>query len=78
MSGSRDFLVAVMRTLEYASTPGTRRPSCITVSVTEKTARRRLRIKKGQPITYQGVELKCVGTRAWRLKQQPVPVQESI
>jgi hypothetical protein len=44
--------------------------SAVTVSVTEKTARPRLKLKKKDPLVYKGLELKCVGTRAWRLRQQ--------
>jgi N-acetylglucosamine kinase-like BadF-type ATPase len=38
-----------------------------TVSVTEKYARRLLKIKKDEPLSYRGLTLKCIGSARWRL-----------
>lgn len=39
------------------------------LNVTEKTARRRLNIKKPEPLIYKGMTLKCIGSKRWRYKQ---------
>jgi hypothetical protein len=45
------------------------RPSITTatIAVTERYARRVLRLKKADPLVYRGLELKCVGSKRWRL-----------
>lgn len=40
------------------------------INVTEKYARRKLKIKKDQPTTYRGLILICLGSHAWRQEQQ--------
>lgn len=40
--------------------------SRITIGVTEKTARKVLKIKKDQPLQYQGIPLNCIGSEAYR------------
>lgn len=37
-----------------------------TVDVTEKYARRKLRLKKGEPTVYRGLRLACRGSRSYR------------
>lgn len=37
-----------------------------TVDVTEKYARRRLKLKKKDPLVYRGLSLTCRGSRAYR------------
>jgi siroheme synthase len=37
-----------------------------TVSVREATARRVLRLKKGDPLIYRGLSIRCVGSPRWR------------
>lgn len=41
----------------------------ITVAVSEKYALRRLGIPKGHAVEYNGVLLKCIGSKRWRQKQ---------
>lgn len=43
------------------------------VAVTEPYCRRRLRLKKHEPLTYCGIALTCVGSQRWRNQQAPVP-----
>jgi hypothetical protein len=37
-----------------------------TVDVTEKYARRKLKLKKGEPTAYRGLRLTCRGSRSYR------------
>lgn len=37
-----------------------------TVAVTEKYARKKLGIKKDEPLTYRGLTLRCIGSKLWR------------
>lgn len=37
-----------------------------TVAVTETYARRRLKLKKYQPLVYRGLSLRCIGSKQWR------------
>lgn len=39
------------------------------VAVLEKTVRRRLKIKKPDPLVYRGMQLRCFGSKRWRNKQ---------
>lgn len=43
-------------------------PSRITVGITERTARSRLKIKPPNPIVWNGIPLNCIGSKAWRMK----------
>lgn len=43
-------------------------PGRITVGVTEKTARVRLRIKRPNPLIWNGIPLNCIGSPSWRRK----------
>lgn len=43
----------------------------VTVAVTEKTARRQLKIKKAEPLVYRGLELKCIGSKRHRNRPEP-------
>lgn len=63
--------------LKFSESPGCTQIKSVTVCVTEKTARRRLRLKKTGPLTYMGIELKCVGSKALRTKLQ-LQDQQSI
>jgi hypothetical protein len=56
---------------EFTTYIATARPSIstATVAVTEKTARRVLKLKKKDPLTYKGLTLKCVGSKRWRNEQ---------
>lgn len=38
----------------------------VTVEVTERYARRVLRLRAGDPLVYRGLELRCIGSRRWR------------
>jgi hypothetical protein len=40
-----------------------------TVAVTERYARRKLRIRKREPLQYRGLTLKCIGSKLWRDRQ---------
>lgn len=35
-------------------------------AVTERYARRRLRVKAPEPLQYQGIKLRCIGSKRWR------------
>jgi hypothetical protein len=37
-----------------------------TVEVTEQYARRRLGIRKDEPLVYRGLTLRCIGSKLWR------------
>lgn len=56
---------------EFTAYIATARPSIstATVAVTEKTARRVLKLKKNDPLQYKGLTLKCVGSKRWRNEQ---------
>lgn len=43
--------------------------SVATIAVTERYARRKLRLRKRQPLEYKGLTLKCIGSKAWRDRQ---------
>lgn len=40
--------------------------SRITIGVTEKTARKVLKLKKDAPLAYKGIPLNCIGSTAYR------------
>lgn len=40
--------------------------SCLTVPVTERYARWLLRLRKRDPLAYEGIPLNCVGSPSWR------------
>jgi hypothetical protein len=48
------------------------RPSINSATVSARTAtvRRMLKIKKDQPLVYRGLALRCIGSKAWRDKNQ--------
>ncbi len=56
---------------EFTNYIATARPSIrtATVAVTEKTARKVLKLKKKDPLEYKGLTLKCVGSKRWRNEQ---------
>lgn len=56
---------------QFANYIATARPEIAqaTVAVTEKTARRALKLKKAEPLVYRGLALKCVGSKRWRYEQ---------
>jgi hypothetical protein len=37
-----------------------------TVAVRSETLRRALRLKKGEPLVYRGLSIRCVGSKRWR------------
>lgn len=41
----------------------------VTISVTEKYARSKLRIPKDAPLAYKGMDLNCIGSQSWRNEQ---------
>lgn len=41
-------------------------PPRITVAVTERTARRGLKLKPPKPIVWNGIPLRCIGSQGWR------------
>jgi hypothetical protein len=41
-------------------------PNRITIGATERTVRRRLKLKKGDPLVWQGIPLNCIGSARWR------------
>lgn len=43
-----------------------------TVAVTEQYARRKLRLKKDEPLVYRGLQLRCIGSKLWRERQQSI------
>lgn len=61
--------VAVLR--KFADYRDISRPSIrtATVCVTESYARRKLGLKKGDPLIYRGLQLKCIGSVLWRSRQ---------
>lgn len=40
-----------------------------TVDVTERYARKKLKVKKKDPIVYRGLALSCRGSKKWRYEQ---------
>lgn len=42
----------------------------ITLACTEKYARRALKLKKDQPLQWQGIPLNCIGSERWRKDQE--------
>ena len=40
------------------------------VAVTEKYARRVLKVKKPEPLVYRGLRLRCIGSKRWRDENQ--------
>lgn len=61
--------MSFMKTLEqFADWREKFRPSITiaTLSVCPETARRKLRIRKGEPLEYRGLKLRCVGSKLWR------------
>ncbi len=57
--------------------------SRITLGVTEKTARKVLKIKKDQPLQYKGIPLNCIGSEAYRKRHglngtQPATGDEAL
>lgn len=61
--------VAVLK--RFADYRDVSRPSIkeATVCVTEEYCRRKLRLKKGDPLVYRGLTLKCIGSKGWRDRQ---------
>ena len=57
---------------------GCRKVEHVTLAVTEKTVRRKLRLKKAEPLQYKGLSITCIGSRASRLKAHPQPEQAVI
>jgi hypothetical protein len=41
----------------------------ITLALTEKYVRGKLKIKKDQPIAWNGIPLNCIGSERWRKEQ---------
>lgn len=41
----------------------------ITIAVTEKTCRRVLKLKKDQPLAWNGIPLNCIGSAAYRKRK---------
>jgi hypothetical protein len=63
------FLDELNEFIDYANKA---RPSVstATVAVTERTARKVLRLKKAEPLAYRGMALKCIGSRRYRREHQ--------
>lgn len=40
-----------------------------TIAVTERYARRVLKLRKREPMVYRGLALTCIGSPQWRLRQ---------
>lgn len=61
--------VAVLR--KFADYRDISRPSIreATICVTETYARRKLGLKKDDPLVYRGLQLKCIGSALWRVRQ---------
>jgi hypothetical protein len=38
----------------------------------EQYARRKLRLKKDEPLVYRGLQLRCIGSKLWRERQQSI------
>jgi len=53
---------------QFATYRETARPSIdkATVSVTEAYCRRKLRLRKKDPLVYRGLTLTCIGSKKWR------------
>jgi hypothetical protein len=49
------------------------RPSIVTATVAarETTVRRRLRLKKKDPLVYRRLKIRCIGSKRWRDEQGP-------
>lgn len=43
----------------------------ITVAVSEPYARRKLKLKKDQPLAWHGIPLNCIGSELWRRRHAP-------
>ena len=58
--------VAVLK--RFAAYRDISRPSITvaTVCVTEQYARRKLRLRKDEPLVYRGLRLRCIGSQLWR------------
>lgn len=58
--------IAVLK--KFADYRDSARPSInqATIAVTEKYARKKLGIKKDEPLTYRGLKLRCIGSKLWR------------
>jgi len=41
----------------------------ITLALTEKYVRSKLKLKKDKPLVWQGIPLNCIGSERWRKKQ---------
>jgi hypothetical protein len=41
----------------------------ITLALTEKYVRGKLKLKKGQPVLWNGIPLNCIGSERWRKEQ---------
>lgn len=41
-----------------------------TVAVTERYARKKLGIKKDEPLMYRGLSLRCIGSKLWRERNE--------
>jgi hypothetical protein len=59
----RGFIADLDRLIEYRG-PMTPAPIA-TVAVTERYARRKLRVGKGK-LAYRGIPLRCIGSKLWR------------
>lgn len=65
-----DFIGHMQEYLKAARVGG-REIRQITIDVTERYARKRLGIKKSNPLTYDDIPLRCIGSRGWRLRNAP-------
>lgn len=66
---SNDFKTKLDLFVDWRNTFG---PSIttVTLAVTERYCRRKLKLKKGGPLQYAGLDLTCIGSKAWRNNQQ--------
>jgi len=74
---SKGFMAQLNEVLAWR-VKGCRKVEHVTLAVTEKTVRRRLFIKKSEPLQYKGIAITCIGSRAARLKAQAQPQQAVI
>lgn len=63
--GRSSFRATLRRLLSWRQHSGSRMAG-VTVEVTERYARRVLRLHKRDPMVYRGLELRCIGSRRWR------------
>ena len=61
------FVKALDEFVDYVVGSG-RKISSAAVAVTERYARRKLKIRAKEPLVYRGMQLRCIGSKRWRME----------